>query len=74
MRDKTRDFTCTSFYYNLKEMESLNVTDIYHTDGYLNFENVQNGSITINRSIRNAMSTQPVAASGPVSSRPTIIR
>lgn len=50
LRDKTRDFTCTSFYYNLKEMESLNVTDIYHTDGYLNFENVQNGSITINRS------------------------
>ena len=31
-------------------MESLNVTDIYHTDGYLNFGNVQNGSITINRS------------------------
>lgn len=48
MKDRSRDFSCTNFYYNVKGVNAQ-VTDIYHTNGYLNFENIQNGSITINR-------------------------
>ena len=48
MRDKSRDFTCTRFYYNLDGLDEQ-VTDFYHTDGYLNFENVQNGVLNIER-------------------------
>ena len=48
-RDKSRDFTCTRFYYNLDGLGDLEMTDFYHTDGYLNDENVRNGVLEIDR-------------------------
>lgn len=48
MRNKSRDFYSADFYYNVKNLQA-NVDDIYKTNGYLNLENVANGSITINK-------------------------
>ena len=42
-KDKNRDYMGTRFYYN------PTITDIYDTDSFLNMENVENGSITIDR-------------------------
>ena len=47
---KTRDFLNVNFYYDLDNLASPTIEDIYHTDGYLNFANVENGSISITRS------------------------
>ena len=47
-KDKNRDYMGTRFYYNLNRLNP-EITDIYHTDGYLNQENVENGSIVIER-------------------------
>lgn len=47
---KTRDFRCASFYYNLDNLPSPEIFNIYDTDSYLNFENVANGNILIKRS------------------------
>ena len=49
-KHKTRDFMSANFYYNLDNLSAPTIEDIYHTDGYLNFGNVENGNITINRS------------------------
>ena len=47
-RDKYRTYAGTRFYYDLSGL-SPEISDIYDTDGYLNFENVENGSLVINR-------------------------
>ena len=47
-KDKNRDYMGTRFYYNLNKLNPT-VTDIYDTDSFLNMENVENGSITIDR-------------------------
>ncbi|HIY35469.1 MAG TPA: TonB-dependent receptor [Candidatus Paraprevotella stercorigallinarum] len=48
MKDKSRDFTSTKFYYNVDNLD-MAVDDPMHTDGYLNYANVQNGTIEITR-------------------------
>lgn len=47
-KDKNRDYNATRFYYNLNKLNPT-ITDIYDTDSFLNMENVENGSITIDR-------------------------
>ena len=47
-KDKSRDYTATRFYYDLDRL-SPQIDDIYDTDGYLNFANVANGSLVIDR-------------------------
>lgn len=47
-KDKNRDYMGTRFYYNLNK-QNPTITDIYDTDSFLNMENVENGSITIDR-------------------------
>lgn len=48
LKDKNRDYRATRFYYNVRALNP-EITDIYHTEGYLNFDNVQNGYIVIDR-------------------------
>ena len=48
-RNKSREFYSANFYYNLKNL-SATITDIYNTDNYLNYNNITNGTITINKS------------------------
>ena len=47
-KDKNRDYMGTRFYYNLNKLNPT-ITDIYDTGSFLNMENVENGSITIDR-------------------------
>ena len=47
-KDKNRNYMGTRFYYNLNKLNPT-ITDIYDTDSFLNMENVENGSITIDR-------------------------
>ena len=47
-KDKSRDYCGTRFYYDLSALDPV-IDNIYDTDGYLSFENVQNGSLSINR-------------------------
>ena len=47
-KDKNRDYMGTRFYYTLNKLNPT-ITDIYDTDSFLNMENVENGSITIDR-------------------------
>lgn len=47
-KDKNRDYMGTRFYYNLNKLNPT-ITDIYDTASFLNMENVENGSITIDR-------------------------
>ena len=47
-KDKNRDYMGTRFYYNLNCLNPV-IDDIYHTDDYLNQENVANGQIVIER-------------------------
>ena len=47
-KDKNRDYMGTRFYYNQNKLNPT-ITDIYDTDSFLNMENVENGSITIDR-------------------------
>ncbi|NMA75062.1 MAG: TonB-dependent receptor [Bacteroidales bacterium] len=48
LRDKSRDFYSANFYYDVKNIYPT-VTDVYDMDGYLNSENLMNGSITIDK-------------------------
>jgi len=48
MRNKTRDFYSVNFYYNLKNI-SPSITDIYDTDGFLNYNNIANQSIVVSK-------------------------
>lgn len=49
LKDKSRDYGSTRFYYNLNKLDP-EISDIYHTDGFLNQENIGNGTISIQRS------------------------
>ena len=46
IRDKSRDFYSANFYYNIKKL-SPEINNIYDTDDFLNYENIQNGTITV---------------------------
>lgn len=48
VKDKERDYSATRFYYDLSSIHPA-IDDIYDTDGYLNFDNVANGSLVIDR-------------------------
>lgn len=48
MKDKSRDFTSTAFYYDAKRLQA-SASDILHTSDYLNFENIQNGTLGVDR-------------------------
>ena len=48
-KDKSRNYSSTRFYYNLNRLNPV-VTDIYHTNDYLNQANIENGTITLQRS------------------------
>ena len=47
-KDKSRDYMSTRFYYNLNKLNP-EITSPYETDSYLNFSNIQDGTIVINR-------------------------
>lgn len=47
-KDKSRDYEGTRFYYDLSRLSPA-IDDIYTPDDYLNFGNVANGMLTINR-------------------------
>lgn len=51
IKDKARDFTGTDFFYDVDQINSLYAPfdNIYHTDEYLNFQEIQQGNIVINR-------------------------
>lgn len=49
-KQKTRDFSCVSFYYNLDRLSVPEIAGIYDTDGYLNFGNIENENIIVKRS------------------------
>lgn len=48
-KNKSRDYNATRFYYVLSKLNPENIKDIYHTDGYLNQDNIENGLISIDR-------------------------
>lgn len=48
IRDKSRDFYSANFYYNVKGINPQ-IDNIYNTNGYLNQENIANGSLIINK-------------------------
>ena len=50
-KDKIRYYMGTRFYYNLNRLNP-EIENIYHTDGFLNQENVANGSIQIDRKMQ----------------------
>ena len=47
-KDKNRDYMGTRFFYNINKL-NVNVDNIYHPGEYLNQENIENGTIAINR-------------------------
>lgn len=47
-KDKLRDFNSTRFYYNLSKLNP-EITDTYITSNFMGYDNVQNGTIVINR-------------------------
>ena len=47
-KDKNRDYMGTRFYYNLNRLHP-DIKSIYDTDGFLNTENIANGSIIVER-------------------------
>lgn len=48
LRDKSRDFYSSNFYYNLKNI-SPEIADIFETDHFLNYEQIRNGLITVDK-------------------------
>ena len=48
-KDKTRKFRTTRFYYDVRNIDDP-VTDFHNPDQYLNFDNIQNGLVSITRS------------------------
>ncbi|MGL5681488.1 MAG: carboxypeptidase-like regulatory domain-containing protein [Marinifilaceae bacterium] len=47
-KDKGREYSSTRFYYNLANINP-EITDIYNTDTYLNYKNLSDGIVTINK-------------------------
>ena len=50
-KNKDRDYMGTRFYYNVNKLNPA-IDNIYDTDGFLNQENVENGSIVIERKMQ----------------------
>ena len=48
MRNKSRDFYSVNFYYNLKNI-TPEINNVYDTDGFLNYSNIENGTITVSK-------------------------
>ncbi|MFV0535778.1 MAG: TonB-dependent receptor [Dysgonomonas sp.] len=48
-RKKTRDFYSANFYYNIDNID-IQADNVYDTDKYLNYDNIADGTITINKS------------------------
>lgn len=48
LRSKSRDFYSSNFYYNIKNL-SPQIDNVYDTDGYLNYENIKNGTISVTK-------------------------
>lgn len=47
-RSKSRDYYSTNFYYNVKNIDRP-IDNIYNTNDYLNYENIANGTITVEK-------------------------
>lgn len=50
-KNKDRDYMDTRFYYNVNKLNP-SIDNIYDTDGFLNQDNVENGSIVIERKMQ----------------------
>ena len=48
LRSKSRDFKSTNYYYGVKGID-IEVDDIFDADDYLNYNNISNGSITVDK-------------------------
>lgn len=48
VRDKSRDFYSANFYYNIKNAHP-SITDIYDTEAYLSWKNLQTAGISIDK-------------------------
>lgn len=48
LRNKSRDFYSSNFYYNINQLNPQ-INNIYDTDSYLNEENIKNGTLAISR-------------------------
>ncbi|MDR1098135.1 MAG: TonB-dependent receptor [Tannerella sp.] len=48
LRDKSRDFYSSNFYYNLRGI-TPEIDNIYDTDPFLNDENIRSGAITVDK-------------------------
>jgi TonB-dependent receptor len=48
LRDKSREFYSSNFYYNLRHI-SPEIENMYDTNPYLNYENIRNGLITVDK-------------------------
>ena len=48
-RKKTRDFYSANFYYDIDNLD-VQTDNVYDTDGYLNYNNIADGTITVNKS------------------------
>ncbi len=51
-KQKNRDYRSTRFYYNLRGLGDMLIDDIYNTDGYLNQDNIADGTITVTRDMQ----------------------
>lgn len=48
-KDKIRKFRSTRFYYDVRNLDDA-IEDVHNPDAYLNFENIQNGLLSVSRS------------------------
>lgn len=48
-KDKIRKFRSTRFYYDVRNLDDA-IADVHNPDAYLNFENIQNGLLSVSRS------------------------
>lgn len=48
-KDKQRDFRSMYFFYDIDRVDPSLITNIYDTDAYLNFGNIANGTLTVDR-------------------------
>lgn len=49
LRIKSRDFYSANFYYNIDDLD-IEADNVYDTNGYLNYENITNGTISVTKS------------------------
>ena len=48
LRNKSRDFYSVNFYYNVKNI-APEINNIYDTNGFLNYSNIENGTIAVSK-------------------------